>query len=43
MKIVRNMRTKKARAFWASCKKDSRDMRKWPKWRRAGINVKHMS
>lgn len=39
MKIIRNMSTAKARAFWRSVAKDSAMVQTWPAWKRAGINV----
>ncbi len=39
-KIVRNLATPKARAFWASAEESAREVESWPDWKRAGINVR---
>jgi len=38
-KIIRNLATDSNKAFWADAEKVASDVRKWPDWKRAGINV----
>jgi hypothetical protein len=38
-KLVRNMSTDDNRAFWESAQKAAAEVRMWPDWKRAGINV----
>ncbi len=38
-KIVRNTSTAASQAFWESAKQTSVEVKQWPSWRRAGINV----
>jgi hypothetical protein len=35
----RNMSTQESRDFWAFADACAREVRTWPDWRRAGINV----
>ena len=36
-KIVRNMSTPEARAFWENVEKTAAEVRKWPAWKRGGL------
>jgi addiction module HigA family antidote len=38
-KIYRNESTEEGRRFWAGVEKVAEECRKWPDWKRAGINV----
>src|SRR5262249_8199070 len=38
-KIVRNMSTAESREFWDGIERSSIEVRQWPAWERAGINV----
>jgi hypothetical protein len=38
-KIVRNMSTPESREFWEGIERSSIEVRQWPAWKRAGINV----
>lgn len=37
--VKRDMSTPEAREFWAFVEACAREVRTWPDWRRAGINV----
>lgn len=39
-RVTPNLATESARDFWASCAKAAEEVRKWPAWKRAGINVR---
>jgi len=38
-KIVHNMSTPESREFWESIERSAIEVRQWPTWKRAGINV----
>ena len=38
-KIVRNLSTTENREFWSVVKAASEEVKSWPDWKRAGINV----
>jgi hypothetical protein len=39
MKLVRDKSTPERRAFWDSIKKTAEEIKDWPAWKRAGINI----
>lgn len=39
-RVTPNLATESSRAFWASCKEAAEEVRKWPAWKSAGINVR---
>ena len=41
-KIVRNMDTESSQEFWNSAEENAAEVRMWPDWKRAGINVSDM-
>lgn len=41
-KIIRDLSTPEKRAYWAEIEKTAAEVRTWPDWKRAGINVKQM-
>ncbi len=38
-KITRNLATEADKAFWAAAERVAAEVRTWPDWKRAGINV----
>lgn len=39
MTIYRDLSTPEKRAFWARCEASAAEVKTWPDWKRAGINV----
>jgi hypothetical protein len=38
-KLIRDKSTPERRAFWDSIKKTAEEIKDWPAWKRAGINI----